>query len=160
MVKGVYMEKQQELNINQIVLTMDDNFSQLPVSAMLAKSTVPYSHRRIADNYVMLKKIYGFQVSQPRITNAERNKLYLYNFNTLENTTIGQINIELSLLKEWSMSTDIKLRNDSEDILKIRVKELKFILSNKYALTTNEVHNGYKAIELYLSEITKFYSGN
>lgn len=155
------MEKQQEiLESAQIVLTTDDSCSQLPVSAMLGKSAVPYSHRRIADNYVMMRKIYGFQVAQPRITNMERNKLYMYRMNTLENTTIGQINLELALLKEWSMSTEDKLRNDSEELLKIRVKELKFILSNKYAVTTNEVHNGYKAIELYLSEITKFYSAN
>lgn len=153
------MEKEQDrLEILSTTSTLEDYCSELPVSAMLAKSAVPYSHRRIADNYVMMKKIYGFQIVQPRITNTERSMLFKYRLNTLENTTIGQVNLELAFLKEWSMSTDDKLRYDSDSLLQIRVKELKFILSNKYATSSNEVFNGYKAIELYLSEITKYYS--
>ena len=107
-----------------------------------------------------MRKIYEFQIVQPRITNSERNFLFRYNFNTLENTTIGQVNAQLALLKSWSMSTEDKLRNDSDTLLQIRVKELKFILSNKYALATNEIYNGYKAIDVYLNEMNKFYSGN
>ncbi len=155
------MEKQQNtIDISKVVSTQEDLGSELPISAMLAKSSVPYSHRRIADNYVIMKNIYGFQVVQPQITNAERSMLYRYHFNTLDSTTIGQLNTELVLLKQWSMSMEDKLRNDADELLQIRVKELKFILSNKYALTSNEVYNGYKALELYLTEITKFYSAN
>ncbi len=155
------MEKQQNtIDISKIVAAQEDLGSELPISAMLAKSAVPHSHRRIADNYNIMKNIYGFQVVQPRITNMERNLLFKYHFNTLENTTIGQINTELVLLKQWSTSMDDKLRLDADELLQIRVKELKFILSSKYALSTNEVLNGYKAVELYLSEITKFYSSN
>ena len=58
------------------------------------------------------------------------------------------------------MSTEDRLRNDADELLQIRVKELKFILSNKYALATNEVYNGYKAIDVYLNEMNKFYSAN
>ena len=44
----------------------DDAFTALSTSALLAKSAVPYSHRRIADNYVIIKRIYKFQaVLQP-----------------------------------------------------------------------------------------------
>ena len=153
-------EQQKTIDITKVVDSREDYGSELPISAMLAKSGVPYSHRRIADNYVFMRKIYEFQIVQPRITNSERNFLFKYNFNTLENTTIGQVNTQLALLKSWSMSTEDKLRNDSDTLLQIRVKELKFILSNKYALATNEIYNGYKAIDVYLNEMTKFYSGN
>ena len=149
--------------VNPIQSTLsreDDSFTALSTSALLAKSSVPYSHRRVADNYVIMRKIYGFQIVQPRITNAERSFLFKYNFNTLENTTIGQVNTQLALLKHWSMSTEDRLRNDADELLQIRVKELKFILSNKYALATNEVYNGYKAIDVYLNEMNKFYSAN
>ena len=147
------------INISQIATT-EDLESDLPISAILAKSAIPYSHRRIADNYVLLKKLCGFQITQPRILNTERNLLYKYNFNTLENSTIGQINTELTLLKRWSISTEDGLRKDSDNILSTRVKELKFILSNKYTTNSNELYNGYKAIELYLNEVTKFYSAH
>ncbi len=153
-------EQQKTIDITKVVDSREDYGSELPISAMLAKSGVPYSHRRIADNYVFMRKIYEFQIVQPRITNSERNFLFKYNFNTLENTTIGQVNAQLALLKSWSMSTEDKLRNDSDTLLQIRVKELKFILSNKYALATNEIYNGYKAIDVYLNEMNKFYSGN
>ena len=153
-------EQQKTIDITKVVDSREDYGSELPISAMLAKSGVPYSHRRIADNYVFMRKIYEFQIVQPRITNSERSFLFKYNFNTLENTTIGQVNTQLALLKSWSMSTDDRLRNDSDTLLQIRVKELKFILSNKYALATNEIYNGYKAIDVYLNEMTKFYSGN
>ena len=153
-------EQQKTIDITKVVDSREDYGSELPISAMLAKSGVPYSHRRIAVNYVFMRKIYEFQIVQPRITNSERNFLFKYNFNTLENTTIGQVNTQLALLKSWSMSTEDKLRNDSDTLLQIRVKELKFILSNKYALATNEIYNGYKAIDVYLNEMNKFYSGN
>ena len=153
-------EQQKTIDITKVVDSREDYGSELPISAMLAKSGVPYSHRRIAGNYGFMRKIYEFQIVQPRITNSERNFLFRYNFNTLENTTIGQVNAQLALLKSWSMSTEDKLRNDSDTLLQIRVKELKFILSNKYALATNEIYNGYKAIDVYLNEMNKFYSGN
>ncbi len=155
------MEKQEKiLEAAKVVLAQEDCGSELPISAMLAKSSVPFSHRRIADNYNIMKRIYGFQVVQPRISNTERNLLYKYHFNTLENTPIALANVELALLKQWSTSVDDKLRADSDTLLQTRVKELKFILSNKYGIATNELFNGYKAVELYLDEITKFYSAN
>ena len=49
----------------------DDAFTALSTSALLAKSAVPYSHRRVADNYVIIKRIYRFQAVQSRINNLE-----------------------------------------------------------------------------------------
>ena len=134
----------------------EDLCSDLETSVLLAKSSVPYSHRRIADSYVILKKICSFQVVQPRITMVEKGLLTKYSFNTLENTTISQVNKEIVQLKEWSTSPNDKLRADSEELLKIRVKELKFMLSNNYTSSSNEVFKGYKALEAYLVNVNSY----
>ena len=136
----------------------DDTFTALSTSALLAKSSVPSSHRRIADNYVIIKRVYKFQAVQSRISHAELSLLKKYDFNTLEFSTIKQINEELTYLKKWSASENASLRKDSDDLLRIRCKELKYIAAGRYASVTNEIYNGYKALEKYFEEISKFYS--
>ena len=136
----------------------EDAFTALSTSALLAKSAVPYSHRRVADNYVIIKRIYRFQAVQSRITNAEKQLLQKYDFNTLEFSTIKQINEELSYLKKWSTSSNELLRKDADALLQIRCKELKYIVASRYSSITDEIHNGYKALERYFEEISKFYS--
>lgn len=136
----------------------DDAFTALSTSALLAKSAVPYSHRRIADNYVIIKRVYRFQAVQSRISNSERQLLQKYDFNTLEFSTIKQINEELSYLKKWATSTNELLRRDADSLLQIRCKELKFLAASRYTSITNEIYNGYKALERYFEEISKFYT--
>lgn len=144
------------VNVAKSTVNNDDLCSDLDTSALLAKASVPFSHRKIADNYVILRKICSFQVVQPRISKMETALLMKYSFNTLENTTISKINQELALLKQWSTSTNDELRADSDEILRIRVKELKFMLSNNYTVNSNEVFKGYKAIETYLKNINSY----
>ena len=136
----------------------DDVFTALSTSALLAKSAVPYSHRSIADNYVIIKRVYRFQAVQSRITNAELQLLKKYDFNTLEFSTIKQVNDELAYLKKWSTSGNELLRKDADQLLQIRCKELKYIVASRYSTVTNELYNGYKALERYFEEISKFYS--
>lgn len=136
----------------------DDVFTALSTSALLAKSAVPYSHRRVADNYVIIKRVYRFQAVQSRITNAERQLLQKYDFNALEYSTIKQINEELAYLKKWATSSNNELRKDADSLLQIRCKELKFLVASRYAAITDELYNGYKALERYFEEISKFYS--
>ena len=136
----------------------EDAFTALSTSALLARSSVPYSHRRVADNYVIIKRVYRFQAVQSRISNTEIQLLKKYDFNTLEYSTIKQINEELSYLKKWSTSTNDLLRKDADQLLQIRCKELKFLVASRYASITNEIYNGYKALERYFEEISKFYS--
>ena len=138
----------------------EDAFTALSTSALLAKSSVPYSHRRVADNYVIIKRVYRFQAVQSRINNTERQLLQKYDFNTLEFSTIKQINDELSYLKKWSTSSNELLRKEADMLLQIRCKELKYIVASRYASVTDEIHNGYKALERYFEEISKFYSPN
>ena len=137
-----------------------DMFTSLSTSALLAKSAVPYSHRRVADNYVIIKSIYKFQAVQSRVTHAEVALLKKYDFNTLEFSTIKQINDELMYLKKWSASNNEALRKDADSLIQIRAKELKYIIASRYSGITNEVYNGYKALERYFEEISKFYSPN
>lgn len=133
-----------------------DALSELDASALMAKVSVPYSHRRVASSYVTIKNIFQYQIVQPRISNVEKSLLTKYGFMTLENSSITQINSEILRLKDWATSTDDILRNDANEILKIRVKELKFILSDNYS-STGELLNGYKALEAYLTNIPKYY---
>lgn len=134
----------------------NDKFSSLSTSALLARGEVPASHRRVADNYMIIKKIYGFPVVQSRIDNQEKALLAKYDFNPLEYSTIKQINEELAFLKKWSFTLDDNLRIDADEIIQIRAKELKFLVATRYTIVTNEVFNGYLALEKYFEDISKY----
>lgn len=135
-----------------------DSFTSRSFAALLAKNNVPGSHKRIADNYLIIKKVFKFQACLSRISNVEKALLEKYDFNTLEFTTMKQMYDELALLQKWSDSDDTTLKADSDNILLIRVKELKFLEASRYASISNEIYNGYKALEQYLREISKFQS--
>jgi len=135
----------------------NDTFTSLSTSALLAKNSIPQSHRRVADNYMIIKRIYKFQVIQSRISNQELSLLKKYDFNPLESATIKQVNEELAYLKKWSFSANETLANDANEIIQIRAKELKFLSASNYSALALEAHDGYKALERYFEEITKFY---
>lgn len=134
----------------------NDSFTSRSFAALLAKNNVPGSHKRIADNHLIIKKVFKFQACLSRISNVEKSLLEKYDFNILEFTTMKQMYDELALLQKWSVSDDENLRADSDNILLIRVKELKFLEASRYASISNEIYNGYKALEQYLKEISKF----
>lgn len=123
---------------------------------MLARGNVPLSHRRVADNYMVIKKIYGAPVVQPRINNKEKSLLAKYDFNPLEFSTIKQINEELSFLKRWALSLEPALTADADEIIQIRAKELKYLVASRYVNITSEIYSGYKALERYFEEISKY----
>ena len=70
--------------------------------------------------------------------------------------TIKQINEELSFLKKWSRSLEEELQKDADKIIEIRAKELKFLLSSRYTTISNEIYNGYLALEKYFEDISKY----
>ena len=137
----------------------NDTFTSCSVAALLAKNTVPLSHRRIADNYLIIKQIFKFQLGLSRITKVEKALLEKYDFNVLEFTTTQQMYNELVLLQKWSMSDDLKLRQDSDAILQIRISELKYLEASSYAVISNEIYNGYKTLLQYLKEISHCQTG-
>ncbi len=137
----------------------DKSFTSRSFSALVAKNNVPLSHKNIADNYIIIKKIFKFQACMSRISNVEKSLLEKYEFETLEHTTTKQMFHELALLQKWALMGDDELKADSDSILSIRVKELKFLEASRYASVSNEIYDGYKALEQYLKEISKFRTG-
>ena len=129
----------------------DDSFTSRSYAALLAKNAIPYSHRKIADNYTIIKRIFKFQAVMSRISNTDKALLAKYDFNVLEYTTVKQMYEELALLQKWSSSQDLKLKADADQILEIRSKELKFIDANRYANISNEIYKGYVALENYFA---------
>ena len=134
----------------------EEVFTSRSYEALLAKNTIPYFHKKVADNYIIIKKVFKFQAVMPRISNVEKALLAKYDFNTLEYTTVKQMYEELALLQKWSMSQDEELKKNSDAILEIRTKELKFIVATSYANISNEIYKGYLALENYFIEISKY----
>ena len=136
--------------------TEEEVFTSRSYAALLAKNIIQYTHRKTADNYVIVKRIFKFQAVMPRISNADKALLGKYDFSTLEYTTVKQMYEELSLLQQWALSSDEKLKNDSDAILEIRTRELKYIVATRYASISNELYRGYLALENYFIEISKY----
>jgi hypothetical protein len=132
----------------------DEVFTSRSYAALLAKNTVPVSHKRIADNYMIVKKIFKFQAVSSRISNTEKALLNKYDFNILEYTTVKQMYEELALLQKWA--SDEKLKTDANENLEIRTKELKYLSASRYVCISNEIYRGYTALEQYFEEISKY----
>ncbi|MDD3594735.1 MAG: hypothetical protein PHX18_08940 [Candidatus Gastranaerophilales bacterium] len=137
-------------------LNLEQDKTNLGASVLLARSEVPESHRRYADSYMILKKLFGMPAVNPSINVEEKKYLAKYDFNSLEFSTIKQVNEELSIMKKWNESGNKELKEACEKLIAIRVKELKGIIASKYVKISNEIYNGYKAIERYLEEISKY----
>jgi hypothetical protein len=132
------------------------SFTSRSFSALVAKNNVPLSHKNIADNYIIIKKIFKFQACMSRISKVEQALLEKYDFNTLEFTTMKQMFNELTLLQKWSSSDDKEAQEAADSIFLIRVKELKYLESSSYASISNEIYNGFKALQQYLKEISRY----
>ena len=146
------------LNNRNIITNFDEDIGAALLRAvLLAKKDVPYSHKRTADNFVVIKRMYNFHTVRAAITLGEYELLKKYDMQPLEYTTMNKINNEIELLKKWSVSENTDLRRDADKIIVIRAKELKNINASAYANIPNEMYNGYKALEKYFEEITKFY---
>ena len=145
-----------DLTSKSVLSNQEDSFTSRSHAALLAKNFIPNSHKRIANNYIVIKRIYKFQAVQSRITQSEKELLLKYDFNTLEFTTAKQMYEELALLQKWSSSPNLQLKADADKIIEIRAKELKFIDANCYATISNEIYKGYIALSHYFEEISKF----
>ena len=126
-----------------------DYYDTLGMSSLIARHQVPASHKRLADNYMIIKKVFGFSAVPVKPTNMEVSLLKHYNFPTLEYTSIRQLNHELENIKKWANSDDTILQKHAEQLFEIRVKELKYLHTTKY-FPTSEFYDGYKALEKYL----------
>lgn len=118
---------------------------------------VPDSHRRVADNFMIIKRIFGHPVVQPKITDEEKALLARYDFNLLEYSTSKQIDEEILYLKKWSFSRNKELQEAADAIIKIRAKELKYLIATNAVSVKSHVYNGYKVLEKYFEEISKYF---
>lgn len=142
--------------IGEAGLLDSDVLNSLGLIAMTARSEIPLSHRRVADSYMLMKKVYGMPVVKGQISREESALLRKYDFNRLEYSTIRQINEELAFLQQAAISMNRTLRVDSDKILEIRAKELKFLTAAKYATVTNEIFTGYLALDKYFELISSY----
>ena len=101
--------------------------------------------------------MYNFHAVKATVTLTEYDLLKKYDFMPLEGLTIQKVNEEIEFLKSSAFSDNLEIQADAEKIMLIRAKELKNITASAYANIPNEIYNGYKALDKYFEEITKFY---
>jgi hypothetical protein len=131
-------------------------FNTLGADSMIARSDVPSEHVKIADDFMLIKKLFGFSAVRSKISFDERKYLSELNFNVLEFSTMVHINDEIVQLKQWSKSGNQKLQEASTMVMQIRAKELKHLIATSYRDISNEMYNGYKALERYFAAVTKY----
>ena len=137
-----------------------DAINSCGITSLTARSEIPPSHRLIADNYMMMKKYYGSPVIKGKLSDKEIALLKRYDFKKLEYCTGRQINEELAFLQSGAVSRDKNLRDDCDAILKIRLKELRFLAASKYIGVSNEMFNGYTTLEQYFELISSYGGGS
>jgi len=128
----------------------------LATPAVVSRRDVPESHRRVADNFMILKKIFGQPVVHSRISSEEKSFLANYDLKPLEKSVFKEIEEELNVLKKWGNFGNLELQKASDRIMFIRAKELKHLIATKYVSLENEEMNGHKALERYFDNITKY----
>lgn len=154
----IYINKTTLSQNNQITsLNLEDNSSNhIRNAGIISRSCVPETHRRIADSFMIIKKIFGQPVIQSKLTDQEEHLLEKYDFNPLKITTQKQMEEELTFLKKWSQSWNNELRLAADRIIEIRAKELKSLIATNYREITSEVYSGYKVLERYYESISKY----
>jgi hypothetical protein len=146
------------VNNKENILTKDESFSTLATPTLLAGWNVPASHKRVADNYIIIKRLYKTQSLKSFILASEKQLLSKYMFMPLSQMSIQDVNKEILVLQQWSASENHILKQDADNLIQVRAKELRYILSSKYAMYSSEINNGFRALERYFEEITKFYN--
>ena len=148
----------ENITISQNIINLNEDLGAAFLRTILeAKNNVPISHKRTADNYVIIKRMYKFHTVKATVSLSEYDLLKNYNLKPLECSSAQEMNDEIARLKEWSVSENPQLRKDADNIIVIRAKELKNITASAYSTISKEMFNGYRVLEKYFEEITKFY---
>ena len=149
-------EENKVISYNSPIMHHIEKEESIGIESLIKNSSVPPSHKRIADSYIFLKNMYGAIMPYSNITKEERDLLSKFDFAPLEFSTQNQIKDEIDFLKKWSAFNDDKMSKTADEILQIRVKELKNIISNRYVFVSNEIYTGFKVLEQYLENISKY----
>ncbi len=125
-------------------------FENISLQSLFKKSRISPRQKEIANNYMVIKKIFGFSAVNSRVSNSEAGLLKQYNLKPLEETTYRSMVNELETLIEWSKTGDALKKMHSDNIFEIRVKELKFLQANNSLLKLGELYDGYSVLEKYI----------
>ena len=87
----------------------EDAFTALSTSALLAKSSVPYSHRRVADNYVIIN---------PKIVSTSQEKIYVE-----DGEGCLSINREIDGIVPRSARVTVEAYDEEGNKIRIRARE-------------------------------------
>lgn len=139
----------QSLSIN----TYTREFGSL---SLLNRTNIPASHKRIADSYVFVRRVFGTPVVHNNLTEAEVKLLSRFDFYPLEYTTSSQMEQELEFLRKWSSERDEDLRAAADSVILLRSKELKHLIATNYISVKRNLHDGYKVLDRYFQEISKY----
>lgn len=125
-------------------------------TTILDRGSVPDSHKRIADSFMIIRKIYGFPIIHSRLTPKEIELFEKYKLKPLAQSTFKQMRDEIYFLRDSHENGNRALRDDCNKILEIRTKELKRLISSNYVDIEDNIYNGHKALEKYFEDITKY----
>lgn len=125
-------------------------YENISMQSLIKKGRVSVKQKEIANNYMVIKKIFGFCAVHSRISATDNALLKHYNMKPLEESGSLQIIKELEILIDWYNSSDAVLKSNSDKIFEIRVKELKFLQANHSMLSLGELNNGYQVLEKYI----------
>ena len=125
-------------------------FENISLQSLFKKSRISPRQKEIANNYMVIKKIFGFSAVNSRVSNSEAGLLRQYSLKPLEETTYRSMVNELETLIEWSKTGKKKKKMHSDNIFEIRVKELKFLQANNSLLKLGELYDGYSVLEKYI----------
>lgn len=125
-------------------------FENISLQSLFRKSRISAKQKEVANNYMVIKRIFGFSAVNSRISNSETALLRQYGMRLLEETTSATMFRELETLIDWSKNGDAIKRMHSDNIFEIRVKELKFLQANNSLLKLGELYDGYSVLEKYI----------
>lgn len=128
----------------------NEAFENISLQSLFRKSRISARQKEVANNYMVIKKIFGFSAVNSRISNTETTLLRQYGMRLLEETTSATMFRELETLIEWAKNGDAIKRMHSDNIFEIRVKELKFLQANNSILKLGELYDGYSVLEKYI----------
>lgn len=128
----------------------NEAFENISLQSLFRKSRISPKQKEIANNYMVIKKIFGFSAVNSRITNSESALLKQYGMRPLEETTSRTMFNELETLIEWAQTGDYVKRGHSDNIFEIRVKELKFLQANNSLIKLGELYDGHLILEKYI----------
>ena len=85
----------------------NEAFENISLQSLFRKSRISARQKEVANNYMVIKKIFGFSAVNSRISNTETTLLRQYGMRLLEETTSATMFRELETLIEWSKTGDI-----------------------------------------------------